>query len=106
MSTSLLYHAFGVRDQDYIKTEYRDGAVVFHIKTRESKLKCSSCGSSHIRKKGVIPRDFRTYSIGLKPVYLHIEVQRLECLDCGLIRQEKLNFAEEKKDIQEVLSDR
>jgi len=106
MSTSLLYHGFGVRDQDYLKTEYRSGTVVFHIKTKDSKLKCSDCGSSYVRKKGVVPREFRTYSIGMKPVYLHIDVQRLECLDCGLIRQETLNFADEKKDIQEVLNDK
>lgn len=106
MSTSLLYHAFGVRDQDYLKTEYRNGTVVFHVKTKESKLKCSNCGSSHVRKKGIVPRDFRTYSIGMKPVYLHIDVQRLECLDCGLIRQETLSFTDEKKDIQEVLKDK
>jgi len=29
MSTSLLYHVFGVRGYRYVKTEYREGAVIF-----------------------------------------------------------------------------
>ena len=31
MSTSLLYHAFGIRGYDYVKTDYREGRVVFTI---------------------------------------------------------------------------
>jgi hypothetical protein len=31
MSTSLLYHAFGVRGYTYRKTEYVDGSVIFTI---------------------------------------------------------------------------
>lgn len=104
MSTSLLYHAFGLRDQEYLKTEYRNGQIIFHVKTKESKLRCSNCGSTRVRKKGVNPRDFRTQPIGLKPVILHIDVQRLECLECGQIRQEALSFADKKKGIPEVFN--
>ena len=103
MSTSLLYHAFGLRDQEYLKTEYKEGQVIFHVKTKESKLRCSNCGSSRVKKKGTIPREFQTQSIGLKPVMLHINVQRLECEECGKRLQEKLSFADKKKDILEVL---
>ncbi len=31
MSTGLLYHGFGLSDQEYLKTEYRNGTVIFHI---------------------------------------------------------------------------
>ncbi len=103
MSTSLLYHAFGLKDQKYLKTEYKEGQVIFHVKTKASKLRCSNCGSSHVKKKGSIPRDFQTQSIGLKPVILHINVQRLGCEKCGKILQEDLSFADKKKDILEVL---
>ena len=99
MSTSLLSHAFGLTDQQYLKTEYKGGTVIFHIKTKDSKLRCSSCGSRNIIKKGTVERHFRTLPIGLKPVYLLAHVQRLQCNDCGLIRQERLSYAEEKKAI-------
>jgi hypothetical protein len=31
MSTSLLYHAFGIRGYDYVKTVYEEGRVLFQI---------------------------------------------------------------------------
>lgn len=99
MSTSLLYHAFGLTDQQYLKTEYQNGTVIFHIQTKKDKLCCSECGSFHVVKKGFNERLFRTVPIGLKPVLLKARIQRLECKDCGIIRQEKIRFAGEKKAI-------
>jgi transposase len=99
MSTSLLHHAFGLTDQEYLKTEYKEGTVIFHIKTKDSKLRCSDCGSRNVAKKGTVDRLFRTLPIGTRPVYLHAKVQRLQCNDCGLIRQERLTYADEKKAI-------
>ncbi|MBL7111891.1 MAG: transposase family protein [Bacteroidales bacterium] len=75
MSTSLLNHAFGLTDQEYLKTEYKEGTVIFHIKTKDSKLRCSSCGSRNIIKKGTVDRLFRTLPIGTRPVYLHAKVK-------------------------------
>ncbi len=31
MSTSLLYHAFGIRGYGYVRTDYQDGRVIFTI---------------------------------------------------------------------------
>jgi hypothetical protein len=31
MSTSLLYHAFGVRGYKYVRSEYENGQVIFTI---------------------------------------------------------------------------
>ncbi len=31
MSTSILYHGFGVYGYKYVKTEYREGLLIFHI---------------------------------------------------------------------------
>jgi transposase len=97
MSTSLLCHTFGLTDQEYRKTEYKGGTVIFHIKTKDSKLRCISCGSRNIINKGTIDLLFRTRPIGLRPVYLNAKVQRPECKNCGLRRQERLKYAEEKK---------
>lgn len=99
MSSSLLYHAFGLTDQQYLKTEYKEGTVFFHIRTKDSKLRCSNCSSRNVIKKGTVERLFRTLPIGLKPVYLLAHVQRLQCNDCGLVRQERLSYADEKKAI-------
>lgn len=97
MSTSLLYHGFGLVDQEYLKTEYKNGDVIFHIQTKNDKLQCSLCNSFNVIKKGFTERLFRTVPIGLKAVYLNAKIQRLECKDCGTIRQERIRYAEEKK---------
>lgn len=97
MSTSLLYHGFGLKDQEYLKTEYKEKSVVFHIRTKPLNLCCSGCGSPNVVRKGINKRTFRTLSIGLKPVYLNAHLQRLYCKDCGLTRQERIKFADEKK---------
>jgi len=38
MSTSLLYHGFGVRDYRYVKTEYVGGGVVFAIRNDDRRV--------------------------------------------------------------------
>lgn len=105
MSNSLLSHGFGLVTQEYLKTEYKEGKIIFHIQTRNDKLQCSQCGSKNVIKKGTQTRMFRTIPIGLKPVYLKAKIQRLECKDCGAIRQERIHYAEEKKAIPMDLED-
>ena len=97
MSTSLLYHGFGLIDQDYLKTEYTGGTVIFHIRTKEKRLRCSQCGSRAVIKRGSVQRDFRGVPIGLNPVVFRAKVQRLECRDCGSVNQEEIKYADKKK---------
>ncbi|MDP8241192.1 MAG: hypothetical protein P9X24_19055, partial [Candidatus Hatepunaea meridiana] len=40
MSTSLLYHAFGIRGYDYIRTDYEKKQVTFQIKQNNHSLCC------------------------------------------------------------------
>lgn len=97
MSTSLLYHCFGLAHQQYLKTEYSNGNIIFHIQTNPEKLRCSHCNSYHVRHRGYKDRTFRTLPIGTKSVFLKARLRRLECLDCGKIRQEKISYADSKK---------
>jgi len=80
-----------------IKTEYKHGKVCVKVKTKEEKLQCSACKSWDIIKSGTKERMFRTIPIGVKKVFLLAVIQRIECKQCGLTRQEHLTFAEEKK---------
>ena len=45
MSTSLLYHAFGVRGYTYTRTTYVGGGVEFHITKSLEQCRCAACGS-------------------------------------------------------------
>jgi transposase len=94
MSTSLLYHAFGVRGYRYVKTEYAGGEVVFTIEQPRESCRCAVCGSDDVIGRGHNCRRFRTVSIGGKPVYLMLAVPRVECYGCGMVRQVKIGFAD------------
>jgi transposase len=83
MSTSLLYHAFGVRGYRYVKTEYVGGEVVFTMEQPRESYRCPVCGSDDVIGRGHNCRRFRTVSIGGKPVYLMLAVPRVECHACG-----------------------
>jgi transposase len=94
MSTSLLYHAFGVRGYRYVKTEYVKGETVFTIEQPRETYACSACGSADVIGRGQNLRRFRAVPIGRKPVYLALAVPRVECRRCGVVRQVKLGFAD------------
>ena len=96
MSTSLLYHGFGVRGYKYQSTEYKEGTTFFTVTQDRLSLRCSQCNSRNVICKGTNDRELRAVPIGGKKVYIHIAVQRILCLCCGLLRQVKLKFAEER----------
>jgi transposase len=94
MSTSLLYHAFGVRGYQYVRQSFGKDGIEFTIEQDRCELRCSACGSWEVQPKGRIPREFKTLPIGGKPVSLAFEVPRVECRECGCRRQVKLGFAD------------
>jgi transposase len=97
MSTSLLYHAFGIRGYIYVRTEYRNGAVIFTIRQEPETLRCSVCGSQHVISRGQVDRHFRSVPIGTKSTTVVFPIPRVECLTCGLVRQVNITFAEPRR---------
>ena len=97
MSTSLLYHAFGVRGYRYVKTDYVGGEVRVTVEQNLNGCRCAACGSAHVRPKGRIERRFRTLPIGRRPVILQARVARLDCQACGAIRQAPLGIADPRR---------
>ena len=93
MSISLLYHGFGINGYKYVHTRYEKGAVIFRIAHDTFSHRCSNCNSKQLVCRGKIMRRFRTIPIGLKPVFIEIEIQRVFCLACQFVRQVKLAFA-------------
>ena len=67
MSTSLLYHAFGIRGYDYVRTDYLGGEVVFTIVQDPEDCRCSACGSRDVISRGHAERRFRNLPIGSRP---------------------------------------
>jgi transposase len=94
MSTSLLYHAFGIRGYRYVRTEYGDSAVTFTIEQPRESCRCPACGSDDVLRRGETTRCFRTVPIGRKPAYIVLPVPRVECRRCGAVRQVRVGFAD------------
>jgi transposase len=97
MSTSLLYHAFGIRGYRQTAIEFTEGRVVFQIGKDRHDLRCSACGSAAVAAQGHVERRFRCPPIGSHPVHAMLPVPRVSCRQCGLTRQIALDFAEPRR---------
>jgi len=97
MSTSLLYHAFGLRGYQYRASLYEEGHVTFTIEKRPHTCRCPVCKSSEVIFHGHEQRRFRTIPIGNKPVFLDLAIPRVECRHCQITRQVRLGFADERR---------
>ena len=94
MSTSILYHAFGIHGYEHLKTTFEGGRIKFALGHKRESHRCSACQCWDVIRHGEQMRTFRTVSIGSKPVYLEVPIPRVECRACGVIRQVRLSFAE------------
>jgi len=104
MSTSFVYHALGLVGYKYSKTEYRKGCIYVHIQKPTWKIQCPCCKSSHVILRGFKNRFFKTLPIGKKRVFLVLKVHRIQCHECGCIRQMRLGFADPKKNYTRTLA--
>ena len=94
MSTSLLYHGFGIVGYKYVRTEYRKGDVIFTVSRKKFSLRCPVCKSKKVIQHGSLTRWFHCLSIGKKATYIKAEIPRLECKECKVIRQSEIGFAD------------
>src|SRR3954470_15768413 len=97
MSTSLLYHAFGIRGYDYVRTQYQDGQVIFTIAQDPADCRCSACGSPEVISHGHAERRFRNLPIGSRPPAVVLPIPRVECRACGVVRQVEVPFADPRR---------
>jgi transposase len=97
MSTSLLYHAFGLVGYHYVNQTFEGGKVTFRIEQPRERHRCSACGSAEVWDQGGMEREFHAVPIGSKPVVLKLKVARVMCFDCCKVRQVKLPFADPQK---------
>jgi len=97
MSTSLLYHGFGIRGYEYVRSYYEGGGIILKIRQQRNELRCSCCGSRDVIRRGQVERLFKCLPIGLKPVSILLAIQRVCCLTCGVVRQVKITLADQRR---------
>src|SRR5205807_7765563 len=87
MSTSLLYHAFGIRGYRYVRTDYLEGEVVVNIEQGRRTYQCPVCGSREVTAHGEVARLFRGVPIGAKRTRVFFKIPRVQCDACQMTRQ-------------------
>jgi transposase len=97
MSTSLLYHAFGIRGYQYTRTEYQGGQVIFSIQQEPESCRCPACGSARVIHRGQVQRRFRSLPVGSRATFVALPIPRVECQDCGVVRQVEVSFADPRR---------
>lgn len=103
MSTSLLYHRFGIVGYRYVSQHFVKDTTVFRIEQPRERLRCSHCGSLDVWAQGGVRRVFRSLPIGNRPTLVGLKVPRVLCWSCGKIRQVKIGFADPKKQYTRAL---
>jgi transposase len=94
MSTSLFYHTMGIRGYRYLSTKYEDGGIIVTIAQDRKTCRCPHCKSADVILKGGEWRRFRGVPIGRRPVWIRFRVPRVQCWECGTLRQVSIGFAE------------
>jgi transposase len=97
MSTSLLYHAFGIQGYRYVRTSYVQGQTIFTLGQEPDSYRCSACGSADVVSRGHHERRFRALPIGSRPTFLVLPIPRVECRACGVVRQVGITFADPRR---------
>lgn len=97
MSTSLLYHAWGLRGYDHDGTDYQNGMIFFKIHQPRERLRCPTCRSEDVMAQGTVVRLFRTLPIGRKVVHVQLPVARVRCFACDHVRQVNIPFADPRR---------
>jgi transposase len=97
MSTSHMYHAFGIRGYEYRRTDYQNGHVIYTIQQDPKTCRCSACGSPQVQLRGRVERRFRSLPIGSRATFVVLHIPRVECQACGAVRQVKIPFADPRR---------
>lgn len=97
MSTSLLYHGFGIRGYQHVATEYVAGEIWFSIEQPRESLSCPLCDSGEVTRRGGEWRTFRTLPVGRRRVTVSLELARVGCAACDVVRQVAIPFADPRR---------
>src|SRR3954470_413320 len=97
MSTSLLYHAFGIRGYHHTRTDYPGGQTIFTIGQEFETCRCSACGSPQVQSRGQVERRFKTLPIGDRSTFVVLPIPRVSCRACGVVRQVRVPFADVRR---------
>jgi transposase len=92
MSTSILYHAFGLKGIEYRATHYVADRIIFSAGMNDRWVRCPQCGCRDASFKGQKRRWFYMSPIGRKKCMLELVLHRLKCRACSMLWWPTLPF--------------
>ncbi len=97
MSTTLLYHVYNIRGYRYRSMKRIPGGIEVTIGQPRDRCRCPVCKGRNLILKGAKTRRFHALPIGSKLVTIVFDVPRVECHDCGALRQVEIAFAKPQR---------
>jgi transposase len=88
---------FGLYGYRITKSEVEEKALFTYIEPQPHRVCCSACKSKDVVRRGSQERWYRSLPIGSRPTYLIANLPRVQCKECGLVRQIQIGFADPRK---------
>ena len=92
MTSSELYHGFGLEGYRTIKTSFVSGKIILEVECMRAP-RCASCDSENVIGRGKYTREFKAPPLGEKKIVLRLRGQRVQCRDCHAVLWVKVDFA-------------
>lgn len=96
MSTSILYHAFGLKGVHYESSHFFGDCIYINARMTDQYVRCTECRHRKATFKGQKRRLLRMIPIGRKKYFLDLLLHRLKCLGCGHLWWPTLPFMDGK----------
>jgi transposase len=98
-TTSFMYHTLGLRGYRHLRTEYRGGAVYYHVERSAEQRACRGCGARfyELTLEGRFERTFRALPVGSRRQFVVLHGHEQLCGRCGEKLREPIPFTEGKR---------
>jgi transposase len=89
----------GLARYQHEKTDYKNGALYYHIKRKKDERYCSGCHARwpHLSMDGTFERTFRALPVGPRQQYIVLHGHEQKCHQCGKTLREPIPFAKGKR---------
>jgi len=98
-TTSYLYHALGLVRYQHLRTEFRGGAIYYHVSQKREERTCAGCGArwNELVMQGGFERYFRALPVGRRAQWVVLHGHFQYCPHCGRTLREPIDFAKGKR---------
>jgi len=98
-TTSYLYHALGLVRYQHLSTQYRGGAIYYHVSRKREERRCAGCGARwyELVMQGGFQRSFRALPVGRRAQFVVLHGHFQYCRRCAYTLREPIDFTQGKR---------